>query len=92
MVGAFQILLSDKNVEAIMINIFGGIAKCDVIAQGVVDAAKEIDLSVPLVVRLEGTNVKKGREILEQSDIDLITATSLDEAAKKAVEAAGAAK
>ncbi|MCB9880857.1 MAG: ADP-forming succinate--CoA ligase subunit beta [Planctomycetes bacterium] len=91
-VGAFKILLSDKNVEAIMINIFGGIAKCDVIAQGVVDAAKEVDLTVPLVVRLEGTNVKKGRQILEESDIALISATSLDEAAKKAVEAAGAAR
>lgn len=91
-VGAFQILLSDKNVEAIMVNIFGGIAKCDVIAQGVVDAAKEIDLTVPLVVRLEGTNVVQGRKILEESDIDLITATSLDEAAAKAVAAAGAAR
>ena len=91
-VGAFKILLSDKHVQAIMINIFGGIAKCDVIAQGVVDAAKAVDLNVPLVVRLEGTNVKKGRQILEDSDIDLISATSLDEAAKKAVEAAGVAR
>ncbi len=91
-VGAFKILLSDKNVQAIMINIFGGIAKCDVIAQGVVDAAKEVDLSVPLVVRLEGTNVQKGRQILEESDIALISATSLDEAARKAVEAAGATR
>ena len=90
-VGAFKILLSDANVQAIMINIFGGIAKCDVIAQGVVDAAKEVDLSVPLVVRLEGTNVERGRAILEESDIALITATSLDEAARKAVEAAGGA-
>ena len=90
-VGAFKILLSDAHVQAIMINIFGGIAKCDVIAQGVVDAAKEVDLTVPLVVRLEGTNVQRGRAILEESDIPLITATSLDEAARKAVEAAGGA-
>jgi len=86
-VEAFKILISDQNVKAILVNIFGGIAQCDVIAQGVVDAVKEVHLAVPLVVRLEGTNVKKGREILAASGLDLITASSLDEAAEKAVKA-----
>ncbi len=86
-VEAFKILISDQHVKAILVNIFGGIAKCDVIAQGVVDAVKEVHLEVPLVVRLEGTNVEKGREILAQSGLDLITASSLDEAAEKAVKA-----
>jgi succinyl-CoA synthetase beta subunit len=90
-VAAFKILLSDPKVKAILINIFGGIAKCDVIAQGVVDAATEVKLQVPLVVRLEGTNVKQGRAVLQDSGIDLITATSLDEAARKAVAAVGGA-
>ncbi len=88
-VAAFKILLSDANVKAIMINIFGGIAKCDVIAQGVVDAAQEVGLAVPLVVRLEGTNVDRGREILAESGIALKSASSLDEAAKLAVTVAG---
>ena len=84
---AFKIILSDKNVEAILINIFGGIMKCDVLAQGVVDAAKEINLSVPLVVRLAGTNVKLGKEILKKSNLKIISAKNLSDAAKKVVEA-----
>ncbi len=86
--GAFKILISDPHVQAILVNIFGGIAKCDVIAQGVVDAAKEVKLDRPLVVRLEGTNVDQGRAILEESGLALETAKSLDEAAEKAVAAA----
>ncbi|PIE22865.1 MAG: ADP-forming succinate--CoA ligase subunit beta [Planctomycetota bacterium] len=85
---AFKILVSDSNVKALMVNIFGGIAKCDVIAEGVVAAAKEVKLELPLVVRLEGTNVEKGREILEHSGLTIQTASSLDEAADKAVAAA----
>jgi len=84
---AFKIILSDKNVEAILINIFGGIMRCDVLAQGVVDAAKEINLSVPLVVRLAGTNVKLGKEILKKSNLKIISANNLSDAAKKVVEA-----
>tara|TARA_Y100000590_G_scaffold293875_1_gene331007 strand:+ start:7442 stop:8602 length:1161 start_codon:yes stop_codon:yes gene_type:complete len=83
---AFKIILSDKNVKGILINIFGGIMRCDVLAQGVVDAAKEINLSVPLVVRLAGTNVKLGKEILEKSDLKIISANNLSDAAKKIVE------
>ena len=84
---AFKIILSDKNVKGILINIFGGIMRCDVLAQGVVDAAKEINLSVPLVVRLAGTNVKLGKEILEKSNLKIISANNLSDAAKKIVEA-----
>jgi succinyl-CoA synthetase beta subunit len=84
---AFKIILSDKNVEGILINIFGGIMRCDVLAQGVVDAAKETNLSVPLVVRLAGTNVKQGNEILKKSNLKIISAKNLDDAAKKIVEA-----
>ena len=84
---ALKIILSDKNVKGILINIFGGIMRCDVLAQGVVDAAKEINISVPLVVRLAGTNFKKGKEILDNSDLKLISAENLDDAAKKIVEA-----
>lgn len=87
--GAFKIMLASDKVKAIMVNIFGGIMRCDVIAEGLVAAAKEVDLSVPLVVRLEGTNVEQGREILAQSGIDLITATTMADAAEKAVAAAG---
>jgi succinyl-CoA synthetase beta subunit len=78
-------------VKAILVNIFGGIMKCDVIAQGIIEAAQETKLSVPLVVRLEGTNVELGRDLLEDSGIDLITASDLADAAAKAVAAAGAA-
>ena len=84
---AFKIILSDKNVKGILINIFGGIMRCDVLAQGVVDAAKEINISVPLVVRLAGTNFKKGKKILDNSGLKLISAENLDDAAKKIVEA-----
>ena len=83
---ALKIILSDKNVKGILINIFGGIMRCDVLAQGVVDAAKEINISVPLVVRLAGTNFKKGKEILDNSGLKLISAENLDDAAKKIVE------
>ncbi len=84
---AFKIILSDKNVKGILINIFGGIMRCDVLAQGVVDAAKEINITVPLVVRLAGTNFKEGKEILDNSGLKLISAENLDDAAKKIVEA-----
>ncbi len=84
---AFKIILSDKNVKGILINIFGGIMRCDVLAQGVVDAAKEMKINVPLVVRLAGTNFKEGKEILDNSELKLISAESLDDAAKKIVEA-----
>ncbi len=83
---AFKIILSDKNVKGILINIFGGIMRCDILAQGVVDAAKEINLSVPLVVRLAGTNVKMGNEILKKSNLKIISASNLSEAAKKIIE------
>ena len=85
---AFKILIADKRVQAILVNIFGGIMKCDVIAQGIVNAAKTVKLSVPLVVRLEGTNVEKGKEILKQSGVALIAADDLADAAQKAVAAA----
>jgi succinyl-CoA synthetase beta subunit len=84
---ALKIILSDKNVKGILINIFGGIMRCDVLAQGVVDAAKEINISVPLVVRLAGTNFKEGKEILDNSGLKLISAENLDDAAHKIVEA-----
>jgi len=84
---ALKIILSDKNVKGILINIFGGIMRCDVLAQGVVDAAKEIDISVPLVVRLAGTNFKEGKKILDNSGLKLISAENLDDAAQKIVEA-----
>jgi succinyl-CoA synthetase beta subunit len=84
---ALKIILSDKNVKGILINIFGGIMRCDVLAQGVVDAAKEINISVPLVVRLAGTNFKEGKKILDNSGLKLISAEDLDDAAKKIVGA-----
>jgi succinyl-CoA synthetase beta subunit len=84
---ALKIILSDKNVKGILINIFGGIMRCDVLAQGVVDAAKEINISVPLVVRLAGTNFKEGKQILDNSGLKLISAENLDDAAQKIVEA-----
>ena len=84
---AFKIILSDKNVKGILINIFGGIMRCDVLAQGVVDAAKEMKINVPLVMRLAGTNFKEGKEILDNSGLKLISAENLDDAAKKIVEA-----
>ena len=84
---ALKLILSDKNVKGILINIFGGIMRCDVLAQGVVDAAKEIQINIPLVVRLAGTNFKEGKEILDNSGVKLISAENLDDAAKKIVEA-----
>ena len=83
---AFKIILSDQNVKGILINIFGGIMRCDVLAQGVVDAAKEIKISVPLVVRLAGTNSKEGNEILDTSGLKIISANDLNDAAKKIVK------
>jgi succinyl-CoA synthetase beta subunit len=85
---AFKLILSDPNVEAILVNIFGGIMRCDVLADGIVAAAREINLHVPLVVRLEGTNVDLGRRILSQSGLPLIAADNLDDAARKVVAAA----
>ena len=84
---AFKLILSDKNVKGILINIFGGIMRCDVLAQGVVDAAKEINLSIPLVVRLAGTNFKEGKDILDNSNLKILSASDLNDAAKKIVEA-----
>ena len=84
---AFKLILADKNVKGILINIFGGIMRCDVLAQGVVDAAKEVNLSVPLVVRLAGTNFKEGKEILDKSNLKILSASDLNDAAKKIVEA-----
>ncbi len=85
---AFKILLSDPNVKAVLVNIFGGIMKCDVIAEGVVAAAREVQLRVPLVVRLEGTNVELGKKILAESGLDIIPATDMADAGRKVVEAA----
>jgi len=84
---AFKIILSDPNVQGILVNIFGGIMKCDVIAEGVIAAAKEVNLSVPLVVRLEGTNVQKGKELMANSGLPIIAADDLEDAANKVVEA-----
>jgi succinyl-CoA synthetase beta subunit len=86
---AFKILISDKNVKAILVNIFGGIMRCDVVGQGIINAAKTVKLSVPLVVRLEGTNVEAGKKLLAQSGLSVITADDLADAAEKAVKAAG---
>ena len=83
---AFKLILQDENVKGILINIFGGIMRCDVLAQGVLDAAKEINLSVPLVVRLAGTNFKEGKEILDKSNLKILSASDLNDAAKKIVE------
>ncbi len=84
---AFKLILSDKNVKGILINIFGGIMRCDVLAQGVIDVAKEINLNIPLVVRLAGTNFKEGKAILDQSGLKILSATDLNDAAKKIVKA-----
>jgi malate-CoA ligase subunit beta len=84
---AFNLVLSDRNVKAILVNIFAGINRCDWVAQGVVQAAKEVEMKVPLIVRLAGTNVEAGQKILKESGLDLITADTLSEAARKAVEA-----
>jgi succinyl-CoA synthetase beta subunit len=84
---AFRILLSDPNVRAVLVNIFGGIMRCTTIAEAIVAAARTVGFTVPLVVRLEGTEVEEGRRILEQSEIDVITATDLADAAQKVVDA-----
>ena len=88
MTEAFKILISDKNVKAILVNIFGGIMKCDVIAQGIINAAKTVKLSVPLIVRLEGTNVELGKKLIAESGLAVIAADNLADAAQKAVAAA----
>jgi succinyl-CoA synthetase beta subunit len=85
---AFKLILSNEKVNAILVNIFGGIVRCDLIAQGIIDAVKEVGVTVPVVVRLEGTNVEKGRELLAASGFDIITAGDLTDAAKKVVAAA----
>ena len=84
---AFKIILSDDSVEGILVNIFGGIMRCDVVAEGIISAANEVNISVPLVVRLEGTNVELGKKIIEESDLSIISASDLDDAAKKITEA-----
>jgi succinyl-CoA synthetase beta subunit len=88
---AFKILLADPHVKAVLVNIFGGIMKCDVIANGIVAAARQVGLSIPLVVRLEGTNVELGKQILAQSDLKIVAADDLGDAARKAVHASKAA-
>jgi succinyl-CoA synthetase beta subunit len=85
---AFRVLLENNQLRAILVNIFGGIMRCDVVAQGLVNAARTVDLHVPLVVRLEGTNVEQGRQILANSGLNMIVANTMDEAAKKVVQAA----
>ena len=87
MTKAFRIILADPHVKGILVNIFGGILRCDVLAEGVVAATKAVGLKVPLVVRLEGTNVERGREILRTSGLAIVAATDLTDAAKKIVEA-----
>ncbi len=87
---AFKIILSDKKVEGILVNIFGGIMKCDVIATGVVEAAKQVGVTIPLVVRLEGTNVELGKEILAKSGLDIVSADGMADAAEKIVKAVNA--
>jgi succinyl-CoA synthetase beta subunit len=82
----FKILLSDENVRAILINIFGGIMRCDTIAKGVIEASQEVKLKVPVIVRLEGTNVEEGRRLLAESRLDLTVATDLRDVAGKVVE------
>jgi succinyl-CoA synthetase beta subunit len=84
---AFKILVSDKNVRAILVNIFGGIMKCDVIAQGIINAVKAVSLPVPLVVRLEGTNVEQGKKLLQESKLPIRAAANLAEAAQLVVAA-----
>ena len=86
---AFKIMLKNRKVKAILVNIFGGIMKCDVIAQGVVAAAKQTSLPVPLIVRLEGTNVDLGKKILADSGLPIISANNMADAAQKAVKAVG---
>ena len=92
MKNAFKILVSDKNVKGVFINIFGGILRCDVLAAGVVAAAKELKLKVPIVIRMEGTNVEKGQEILRQSGLGLTIAQGMKDGAQKIVALVGGAR
>jgi succinyl-CoA synthetase beta subunit len=85
---AFKIILADKNVKAVLINIFGGIMRCDIIAEGIIAAANEVKLTVPMVVRLQGTNHELGKKILAESGLAVIAADDLDDAAQKVVDAA----
>jgi succinyl-CoA synthetase beta subunit len=89
---AFKIILSNDNVEAILVNIFGGIVRCDVIAEGIIEAVKQVEVGVPVVVRLEGTNVEQGKELLANSGLAIVAAEGLTDAASKAVELAGGGK
>ena len=88
MAEAFKLILSDKNVKAILVNIFGGIVRCDLIAEGIIKAVKEVGIEIPVVVRLEGTNVDKGRALLKRSGLKIISADSLTGAAQQVVAAA----
>ena len=85
---AFKLIVSDTNVEAILVNIFGGIVRCDLIAEGIIKAVKEVGVNVPIIVRLEGTNVEQGKVILAESHLTIITADDLGDAANKVVAAA----
>ena len=85
MAEAFKIILSDDQVKAILVNIFGGIVRCDLIAEGIISAVKEVGIGIPVIVRLEGTNAEKGRALLDESGLKIISASSLTEAAEKAV-------
>jgi succinyl-CoA synthetase beta subunit len=89
---AFKIILSDENVAAVLVNIFGGIVRCDLIAEGVIGAVNEVGVEVPVVVRLEGNNAELGREVLKASGLNIIAATSLSDAAEKVVAATGGAQ
>ena len=89
---AFKIILSDSNVKAVFVNIFGGIVRCDMIAEGIIGAVEEVGVKVPVVVRLEGNNAEKGAEILRKSGLNIIAGDSLSDAAQKVVAAAGGAQ
>jgi succinyl-CoA synthetase beta subunit len=89
---AFKILMSDKNVKAVLINIFGGILRCDVLAEGVIAAVRDLNVQVPVVIRMKGNNEERGKEMLRQSGLNFTTADNMTEAAKKVVAAAGSAK
>jgi len=86
---AFRILLSDPNVKVVFINVFGGILRCDMLASGIVNSAKELDIQVPVVVRMEGTNVERGKEILRRSGLNFAVADGMKDGAEKAVKLAG---
>ena len=89
---AFKLILSDEKVEAVLVNIFGGIVRCDLIAEGVIGAVKEVGVAVPVVVRLEGNNADVGRAVLDKSGLNIIAASSLSDAAEKVVAAVGGSK